>query len=123
MRVSVSHTLDDLIADLDAIPGRVRRGVVKAGNESAREGNRIAKASAKESAGAHGKHYHKAFRAERVETFAWEYGPVVGPPQGGMSFEWGSRNQPPHRDLNKSADIVGPKFADRVGDAVDGAFW
>jgi hypothetical protein len=28
-------------------------------------------------------------------------------PQGGMSFEFGSRNQPPHLDLNRSADIIG----------------
>ncbi len=90
--------------------------------ENARKGNRIAKAFAKESAGTHGKHYARRFEAEPVTPLSWEYGPT-GRPQGEMSFESGSRNQPPHLDLAKSADIVGPEFADDVHDAASAWFW
>jgi hypothetical protein len=30
-------------------------------------------------------------------------------PQGGMSFEYGSRNQPPHLDGLHALDTIGPR--------------
>ena len=120
--VRVQHTIGDLAADLAQIPPEfVRRGA-KVVRSAAREGNKLAKANAKRTAGAHGKHYPKRFTAEALSALEWEYGPS-GRPQGEMSFEYGSRNQPPHLDLNKSADVIGPKFADDVGDMLDGLFW
>ena len=41
----------------------------------------------------------------------------VAKPQGDMSFERGSRNQPPHLDLNRSADVIGPQLG-QVADAM-----
>lgn len=124
----VVHSIGDLERDMKGIvrqvPGDLTRTVVRA----ARVGNSEARAYAKESAGAHGKHYHKAFTAEgRVRGvfggYVAEYGPEAGRPQGDMSFENGSRNQPPHNDLAKSADFIGPVLARNVRRLEDGWFW
>ena len=115
--------MDDLFDDMRAVPVNFVRkgaGVVRS---NARLGNGRAKAFAKESAGAHGKHYHKAFTAEALSALSWEYGPDAGQPQGGMSFEFGSRNQPPHLDLARSLDIQGPQFRKDVSALLDGLFW
>ena len=67
----------------------------------------------------HGKHYHRAITAEKKHPLGltWAYGPDVAKPQGDMSFERGSRNQPPHLDLNRSADVIGPQLG-QVADAM-----
>lgn len=131
MIVRVRENLGDLIADLEKVgkeaPPKLR-GVVKDGIKT---GNSVAKDFARESAGAHGKHYHRAFTTEMRPTYtvfghrlySGEYGPDIAYPQGGMSFEWGSRNQPPHGDLNKSADIIGPAFAGEVRGVIDEVLW
>jgi hypothetical protein len=128
MRVRVTEHLGDLIATFEkaAVDGPVKfRGVVK---EGIRVGNIVAKDFARESAGAHGKLYHRAFSAEMhrggaPHVYSGEYGPNPALPQGGMSFEWGSRNQPPHQDLNKSADIIGPAMVRETRDAVQELLW
>lgn len=125
------ETLGDLIADFKRIGKEAPpalRGVVREGIAT---GNSVAKDFARESAGAHGKHYHKAFTTEMRSNrrfldhivYQGEYGPDIALPQGGMSFENGSRNQPPHHDLAKSADLIGPSFGKEVGDVVDRLFW
>lgn len=131
-RISVTHGIGDLAADLRTIarkaPGELS-GVVRS---NIRAGNGLAKGYAKQSAGRHGKLYHRAFSAEMrsvagfsggVSIYSGEYGPDSAMPQGGMSFEGGSRNQPPHNDLAKSADITGPAFAHDVGRKADSLFW
>lgn len=122
-RIRVVGGVGDLADDLRAIPTKSATGLARAVRSNAEQGNRIARNFARESAGAHGKHYHKAFSAEARTSLSWEYGPDAAMPQGGMSFEFGSRNQPPHLDLARSADIIGPKLADDVGDVVDRLFW
>jgi len=122
VRVTVTHSIGDLAADLAQIPPVAVKDMAAVVRKNAREGNKIAKAFAKESAGVHGKHYHKRFSAEMLSALSWEYGPE-GRPQGEMSFEYGSRNQPPHLDLAKSADLIGPAFAKDVGDKIDRWFW
>lgn len=130
MRVRVVHDIDDLANDLVSISRRVRPDMRECVSESIDEGNKLAKANAKRTAGTHGKHYHKAFGAEMHRgyglfgnTISGEYGPDANKPQGGMSFERGSRNQPPHNDLAKSADIAGEKLALKVNLRVDSWFW
>jgi hypothetical protein len=56
-------------------------------------------------------------------TVSGEYGPDAAMPQGGMSFEFGSRNQKPHLDLAKSADVIGPALAQEVRGLADQWFW
>lgn len=123
MTVRVSHTLADLERDAKRIPVKAARGMAKAVRNNAKAGNRLAARNAKESAGSHGKHYHRAFTAEALSPLEWEYGPDASKPQGGMSFEYGSRNQAPHMDLNKSADVYGYQLRLDVMDLAKDLFW
>jgi hypothetical protein len=123
MRVQVTKTTDDLERDLRGIPVEARQRFTRTVRRNTEQGNRLAANFARVSAGKHGKHYHKAFSGEMVTPLIGEYGPDASMPQGGMSFEFGSRNQPPHLDLAKSADIQGPQFAKDVNDDLDGLFW
>lgn len=123
MSIRVTSTLGDLAADLRTIATEAKPTMARVVRKNAEQGNRLAKDFAKESAGSHGKLYHLAFSAESRTPLSWEYGPDEAMPQGGMSFEGGSRNQKPHLDLARSADIVGPALAVEVGKAVADLFW
>lgn len=131
MRVIVTDTIGDLVKDMAAIPPKAARDMMACVRDGARAGNEIAKESAKRTAGAHGKHYHKAFtvsagrgfRGFGAAVYSAEYGPDASKRQGGMSFERGSRNQPPHLDLAKSADVIGPIFAREVSQLPARWFW
>jgi hypothetical protein len=72
--------------------------------------------NARQSAGAHGKHYPHSITAEKVGDTEWEVGPDSALQQGGMGrgFEWGSVNQPPHNDMGQA--IV--QVPDRLESAV-----
>jgi hypothetical protein len=112
-----------LAVDLGNVPGRATRSVAHAVEVVAKRGTTLARDFARESAGHHGWHYPYAITSERRDTLGltWVYGPDVSMPQGGMSFEFGSRNQPPHLDLNRSADIIGTELAPKVMDAIEDA--
>lgn len=119
----VTHTIGDLESDLRTITVQTPHRLGEVVRDHAYTGNSLARDNARHTAGKHGKLYPKAFSVEARTPLSWEYGPDAASPQGGMSFEFGSRNQPPHLDLAKSADVVGPKLAKAVGDVVDGLFW
>lgn len=123
MTVNITHTLGDLDRDLRALPVKEARMRAEMVRGTAERGNRIAANFARASAGSHGKHYHKAFTAEAVDPFTWVYGPEAARPQGGMSFEYGSRNQAPHLDLNRSADVVGDSLTDNAQKMLERLFW
>lgn len=130
MRIRVTHGIDDLANDLAGIPAKAVRDMKATVRQAAITGNTVARDNARRSSGAHGKHYPKAFTWETSSfygfgggAFVAEYGPEVGRPQGGMSFERGSRNQPPHNDLAKSADLMGPAFQGEVRRLPDRWFW
>lgn len=121
--IRVRHSIDRLEADAARVPVKAAADMARAVRRNAEQGNRTAKANARRTAGSHGKHYPNSFTAESITPLTWEYGPDASRPQGGMSFEFGSRNQPPHLDLAKSADIQGPKFAADVGSLSSRWFW
>lgn len=131
MRVRVTHDIGDLANDCVAVIRKLPREAQAVVNEGARAGNMLARDFARGSAGKHGKHYPnsmtteagRAFRGFGAAVFSAEYGPVLGRKQGGMSFEYGSRNQPPHLDLNKSADIVGPALPGEARRMLERLFW
>lgn len=131
MRVRVVHGIDDLASDLRGIAVGARRDMVKVVRKGINVGATVARDNARRSAGAHGKHYPRSITSEMrgiVEFggsagISGEYGPDISLQQGDMSFEGGSRNQPPHLDLARSADLIGPAFAQEVGRTVDGWFW
>lgn len=126
--IKVTNHLDDLTRDIAAIPPAAARRMAGIVRDGANAGAQIARDFARESAGAHGKHYPNSITADsevglKGSTYSAEYGPDSGRKQGGMSFEWGSRNQPPHLDLNKSADIIGPAFPGEVRNMLRDLFW
>lgn len=123
MRIRVRHTLGGLERDARRAPVKAARQMAKAVRTRAEQGNRDAVRRARRTAGKHGKHYPDAFSVEALSPFEYEYGPESASPQGDMSFEYGSRNQPPHLDLSKSADIVGPKLEKDAAKIMDGLFW
>jgi hypothetical protein len=128
MRVTVTGGVGDLANDMVSIVRRVPGDLTKTVREGAKVGNVVARDLARVSAGAHGKHYPKAFSSEVTVRglfgmYAAEYGPDITKPQGGMSFERGSRNQPPHNDLAKSADLMGPALAKETHDLTGKWFW
>ena len=129
--IKVTNHLDDLTRDMAAIPVAAAKRMPGIVRDGALAGAQIARDFARESAGKHGKHYpnaitaeaRKAFRGFGAGVYSAEYGPDSARRQGGMSFEWGSRNQPPHLDLNKSADIIGPAFPGEVRNMLRDLFW
>lgn len=130
MRVRVTHTLEDFERDQREVATTARKDMRATVRDGLKAGNMVAKDSAKRTAGAHGKHYHRAFSWEMhtslfgaAGSISGEYGPDVNKPQGEMSFERGSRNQPPHLDLAKSADLIGPSFAQEVSRLPERWFW
>lgn len=120
-----ASNIRDLATDFQSIPARATRAAGDVVGKIADHGTTLARTFARESAGKHGKHYHRAITSERRHPLGlvWVYGPDAAKRQGDMSFERGSRNQPPHNDLAKSADIVGDKFELKVNLRVDGWFW
>ena len=129
-RIRVHGGVGDLARDLEQIAVRVKPNMREVVHDGIRVGRDLAKVNAKRTAGRHGKHYPKAITAEMHtglglfgNTISGEYGPDASRPQGGMSFEHGSRNQPPHLDLARSADMVGPSFIRSVDDQVRRWFW
>lgn len=131
MRIKVTHGIDDLASDLAKIPTEATKDMIGVVREGVKTGNAVARDFARESSGAHGKHYPKSFSAEMhgvrggfgAYLISGEYGPDASKRQGNMSFEFGSRNQKPHLDLARSADIVGPAFAGEVRRLPDRWFW
>ena len=79
------------------------------------------RANAAATSGEHGKHYPNSIDTERaggLRAIEYEIGPNPGKPQGGMSFEEGSVNQPPHLDGAKAADANLPAISEKVADSV-----
>lgn len=129
--IRVTHDIGDLANDCASIARGARKDMVKVVREGIKVGASVARDNAKRSSGKHGKHYPKSITAEMngIVSFggaagiSGEYGPDIARPQGGMSFEFGSRNQPPHLDLARSADLIGPSFAQEVSRLPDRWFW
>ena len=123
MRIRVTKTTDALERDLRKIATTTQARLSNVVRSNTEQGNRFAASLARKTAGAHGVHYPKSFMAEMVAPLVGEYGPDASMRQGGMSFEFGSRNQPPHLDLAKSADKQGVEFGRDVAKVADRLFW
>ena len=132
MRIRVEHTLDGLARDFKRIPADFYRNGRKVVAKNARDGGLTARRIAKHTAGTHGKYYPgditwdrsgRAFVGFGGGEIAAEYGPDSSRPQGRMHFETGSRNQPPHRDLEQSLDLIRPAFHRDVDHLVADLFW
>tara|TARA_R100000655_G_scaffold109699_1_gene165022 strand:+ start:6947 stop:7312 length:366 start_codon:yes stop_codon:yes gene_type:complete len=121
VRVRVIDSIGDLAADLARIPVKAATDLPPVVQRSVREGNALAQSFARAASGPHGKNYYKRITSEMTSPLVGEYGPhgnVVGNAVGA-----GWRSGPPNTDLEKSQDVIGPKFANTVGETAEGWFW
>jgi hypothetical protein len=131
MRVTCRHEDIQILADdLKAVGPRFYREGKKIVTAAARDGGQTARRIARFTARRHGRDYPNAITwdsATAISAFGGgeikaAFGPDSSRPQGGMEFEEGSRNQPPHHDLANAADVILPKFIRDVDGLLDGLF-
>lgn len=129
MRVRVIGGVGDLARDCKAIVRKVPNDLRKTVRQGAQVGNTVARDYARVSSRGHAKLYPRSFSSEmKVHGlggfYAAEYGPVPGG-QGSLApiLENGSRNNPAHNNLARSADLMGPALAGEVRRLPDGWFW
>jgi hypothetical protein len=130
--VTVHHNIGQLAADMADIPVRASVDMRETVRDGIRLGNSLAKDFARESSGRHARKYpgtfssemHKTFRGFGAQIFSGEYGPAARG-QGLLApiLENGSRNNKPHFNLTRSADMIGPAFAGEVRRLPDRWFW
>lgn len=124
MEIVVHSSIGALARDMRTVAVEFKPRMAVEVKGVANDGNKAAKRLAQRSAGSHGKHYHNAFTVERRTPLSYEWGPDASMPQGGMSFEHGSRNQPPHLDIAQGADLHGADDLQRRAQRVlDRLFW
>lgn len=134
MGVRVTHSIGDLEADLRTIAGRAPTELKAVVRKNAMEGAKLARKYASEQHS-----YHSSIDAPYPRSITWdqpkyfagvgggsvsaEYGPDTARKQGNMSFEYGSRKQPPHLDLARSADVIAWQFGPNTLYVADKLFW
>lgn len=131
-QVGVRHGIDKLAADLSEIPARAAVDMVKTVREGLDVGNMLAKDFAKVSSRKHARKYpgtfstrmNKGYRGATGNIYQGEYGPIARG-QGNLAtiLERGSRKNPAHLNLERSADIIGPAFGAEVHRLPDRWFW
>ena len=130
--VRVRHTVGDLAADLRHIATTCHDDMVDVVKDGIRVGNEVAKDYARESSGRVARKYpgtfsaamNRGYRGKDVSVIEGEYGPrAAGQGELASVLEGGSRNNPPHNDLAKSADLIGPAFQGEVHRLPDRWFW
>lgn len=104
MSASVTSNALQVIAELGKINGRAFRNVAIAVQTGGKWVERDWKANATQTAGAHGKWYPDAIKATRTGALESSIEPDASMRQGAMSFEYGSRRQPPHLDGQRAYD-------------------
>ena len=105
--------LDRLAADLGAAADGVHRKAREVVERNATELRDQWRDNVRVTGRRHGVHYLKAVTAEQIPVtngVGWVIGPDSSMKQGGMSFEFGSRNQAPHWDGLRAAVQQEPKF-------------
>lgn len=119
MRASFdTRELRSLIVDLDKQPVGKRKKFERVVDDAAGALTQLWRANARDTAGKHGRLYPRTIGYDRDGLTA-EIGPDIRRPQGGMSFEYGSRNQPPHLDGNRAADDVFRVLPKMAADAAE----
>lgn len=94
------------------LTGQLQKVFVEAGDDLVKTWA----SNARETSGEHGRHYPDSIDKDLLisRDIVVEVGPNPAKPQGGMSFEYGSVNQPPHLDGQRAADELIPKIGRRV---------
>lgn len=105
--ITVTVNTAEVVRDLGRIDKQAFKATVSVIEQSGIDVRDAWRANATASSGAHGKHYPKSINSRMVPGFtsiAVDVEPTAGMKQAGMSFEYGSRNQPPHLDGQKAID-------------------
>lgn len=115
--IQVRHSIGDLAGDLRTVATTTKPRMSKVVRDAAQSGNRIAKAHAREDHTMHSDidaDYAPTFSVERITPLMYEYGPTHPKASG---YEFGSVNQAyPHRNLDRSLEVVGVDFPLDVSD-------
>lgn len=102
--MSGADEIFELANDFGKAPAKVASTLYETFRSNGREFREAWQENARQTSGAHGKHYPDAItdemRTGALTSIEVEVGPESGRKQGGMGpgFEFGSRNQPPHLD-------------------------
>jgi hypothetical protein len=128
MAIRVRGGFGDLVADFDLIRSRAPQDMQDVVRRNIRSGATKSRDFARRSSGRHGVWYPGTIDSEMTSlgdegVIRGEWGPDSAQRQGGMSFEEGSRNQKPHHDLDKGADIVAPVFGHEAAALPGKWFW
>lgn len=115
-----THELSALAVDLGKVSAGTTVKMAEVFREAGRDLTKQWAANARATSGTHGKYYPDSIDSEmQISTdIVVEVGPNPAKKQGGMSFEYGSVNQPPHLDGQKAADAEVPKLEARVDTAL-----
>lgn len=124
MRIKVVHSINDLARDMDGIVRKALPDMIDLVDDTAEEGNRVARAQAVVTSRQHAKLYPYSFSVESDGVLARLYGPTKGG-QGSLApiLENGSINNPPHNNLDHSVDYVRARFSKAAGKMMSGWFW
>lgn len=115
-----TRELRSLIVDFDKAPARKLNDFRKVVRDGAGMLTVLWKQNARDTAGEHGKLYPRTIGYDTYsDGLTAEIGPDASRKQGGMSFEYGSRNQPPHLDGNRAADDVFRVLPKMAADAAE----
>lgn len=119
--IHIEHTIGDLVADLGKIGSQAKRDLPKIVRRNVREGGLLTQRIARGRSGPHGKNYFKRISSEMTGPLTGEWGPTGSVVENAVGAGW--RHGPANTDLEKSQDVIGPKFAREVGEAADRWFW
>jgi hypothetical protein len=121
--VSVSGD-EQLEAAFAEAPEKLIDGLHKATKDAGTDMRNTWRANAKRTAGKHGKWYPGDIQANTDSGVDWVEStiePSRARRQGAMSFEYGSRHQPPHLDGAKAMLVVTPVWNRACDEALDRA--
>jgi hypothetical protein len=115
-----AHELYALSRDLGKIGGKAGVAMYGVFKEAGHDLESTWQRNARATSGVHGKRYPDSITTDmRIRPYIEvEVGPDPALPQGGMSFEDGSVNQPPHLDGQRAADEVEPRLDRRIDAAL-----
>lgn len=118
MSVSIETNGAAVVSELGRVGTRSLRRLRTVVPEAAVDLRDAWRENATETAGEHGKHYPKAIRYTMSGPFEAVIAPDSGMPQGDMSFEFGSSNQPPHLDGQRALDSLARQIERRIESAL-----
>lgn len=121
MRITASHDLGDLARDCAKVATTAKPRMVKVVKKNVTQGTKVMQGIAQRKAGPHGTNYHKRITGEMTGTLSGEFGPTGTVAGNAVGAGW--RHGPPNTDLQKAADLQGPRFASDAGKILDGLFW